>query len=213
MQFPKAARYINWSAALALITGIAIIYHRQRPSIDPRSITLPADGADHDALRIRLPALSLGSNVTEDNGIRLLQTRDALSLEGVIRAPVTPGSADLRLRWRDRLMIVPVTFFFDPSDSYVDGTPDFLRLHTAQDRQAFRAWFTLIAQGQLDQPNLPGAAPLRLSRNPACPRRTLAWRPPWGSRPILDRTIHLPANPFRRKPLPRPPRPIPSPGP
>jgi len=156
MQFPKAARYINWSAALALITGIAIIYHRQRPSIDPRSITLPADGADHDALRIRLPALSLGSNVTEDNGIRLLQTRDALSLEGVIRAPVTPGSADLRLRWRDRLMIVPVTFFFDPSDSYVDGTPDFLRLHTAQDRQAFRAWFTLIAQGQLDQPNLPG---------------------------------------------------------
>jgi uncharacterized protein len=154
MQFPKTARYICF-AALALITGIAILYHRQRPSIDPRSITLPADGAEHDALRIRIPALSLGSNVTEESGIRLLQTKDASLLEGVIRAPVTPGNANLHLRWRDRVMTVPVTFFFEPSDSYVDGTPDFLRLHAAQDRQAFRAWFTSIAEGQLNKPKLP----------------------------------------------------------
>jgi hypothetical protein len=31
---------------LALTTTIAILYHRQRPSIDPRSITLPADGEE-----------------------------------------------------------------------------------------------------------------------------------------------------------------------
>jgi uncharacterized protein YfaT (DUF1175 family) len=48
-----------------------------------------------------------------------------------------------------------VTFLLDPSDSYADGTPDFLRLHTAQDRQAFRGWFTSIAEGQADQPKLP----------------------------------------------------------
>src|SRR5580658_1058809 len=154
MHLPRAARSIGF-AALALTATIAILYHRQRPSIDPRSITLPADGAEHDALRIRLPALSLGSDVTRDTGIRLLQSKDPRSLEGVIRAPVTPGSANLQLRWRDRVMIVPVTYFFDPSDSYVDGTPDFLRLHTSQDRQAFRDWLVSIAEDQLDQPHLP----------------------------------------------------------
>jgi hypothetical protein len=41
---------------LALIgVGIAIIYSRQRLSIDPRQVTLPADGAEHPAFRIRLP--------------------------------------------------------------------------------------------------------------------------------------------------------------
>jgi uncharacterized protein YfaT (DUF1175 family) len=154
MHLTRAGRYAC-TAALALTAGIAILYHSQRLSIDPASITLPADGAEHDALRIRLPAFSLGSKVTEDRGIRLLQTKDPLSLEGMIRAPVNPGNANLHLRWRDRLMIVPVTYLFDPTDSYGDGTPDFLRLHASQDRQAFRAWFTTLAEGQLEQPKLP----------------------------------------------------------
>jgi uncharacterized protein len=154
MLFPKAARYIC-AAAVAVTTGIAILSYRQRPIIDPRFITLPADGAEHDALRIRLPTLSLGSTVSEHSSIRLLQTKDAHSLEGIVRSPVTPGKDNLRLRWRDHAMTIPVTYVFDPSDSYVDGTPDFLRLHTSQDRQAFRAWFTAIAEGQLDQPKLP----------------------------------------------------------
>src|SRR5580698_4605822 len=97
MHFPKAARYIC-IAALALAACIAILYHRQRPVIEPRSITLPADGAEHDALRIRLPALSFGSNVTADTGVRLLQSKDPLSLEGAIRTPVTPGKANLHLQ-------------------------------------------------------------------------------------------------------------------
>jgi uncharacterized protein len=154
MHFPKAARSIGFTA-LALTTTMAILYHRQRPSIDPRSITLPADGAEHDALRIRLPALSFGSNVTAGTGVRLLQTKDPLSLEGMIRAPVTPGKAKLHLQWRDHAMTILVTYVFDPSDSYGDGTPDFLRLHTSQDRQAFRDWSTSIAERQLDQPHLP----------------------------------------------------------
>jgi hypothetical protein len=154
MLFPKAARYIC-AATVALTTGIAILYYRQRPIIDPHSITLPADGAEHDALRIRLPTFSLGSNVTGDSGIRLLQTKGPRSLEGVIRSPVTQGKSNLHVRWRDHAMTIPVTYVFDPSDSDVDGTPDFLRLHTSQDRQAFRAWFVSIAEDQLDQPHLP----------------------------------------------------------
>jgi uncharacterized protein YfaT (DUF1175 family) len=38
-----------------------------------------------------------------------------------------------------------VHFTPDASDRFADGTPDFLRLHTATDRAAFRAWFTALA--------------------------------------------------------------------
>ncbi len=34
------------------------------------------------------------------------------------------------------------------TDRYADGTPDFLRLDSAADRQSFRRWFTLIAEYQ-----------------------------------------------------------------
>ena len=73
----------------------------------------------------------------------------------MLQSPVNPGHAELHLHWRRRLLRVPVTFVFDPTDTYSDGTPDFLRLHTTQDRQAFRSWFTAIAEHQADQPQLP----------------------------------------------------------
>jgi uncharacterized protein YfaT (DUF1175 family) len=34
----------------------------------------------------------------------------------------------------------------DPTDQFGDGTPDFLRLHDAGDRNAFRQWFTFLAE-------------------------------------------------------------------
>ena len=36
----------------------------------------------------------------------------------------------------------------ETSDSFGDGTPDFLRLADSTDRQAFRGWFTLLAESQ-----------------------------------------------------------------
>jgi uncharacterized protein len=149
--------------ALGLIAG-ATIYRCQRLSIEPSQITLPADGAEHNALRIHPPAswFGLDSTVTEDTGreqpLRLLESKDPSGrtiFEGVLLAPVTPGHLQLHLHWRHRTLHVPVSFVLDPSDSYGDGTPDFLRLHSAQDRQAFRAWFTSIADAQADQPTLP----------------------------------------------------------
>jgi uncharacterized protein len=40
----------------------------------------------------------------------------------------------------------------DAQDSFGDGTPDFLRLNSAPDQQAFRDWFTLIAEYQALRP-------------------------------------------------------------
>jgi uncharacterized protein len=148
--------------AFALIGScIALIYSRQRLSIEPQQVILPADGAEHEAFRFRLPTswFGLDESVTAGAdgpaGLRLLASKDPSGrtvIEGLLRAPVTPSHKEIPLLWRHRHVHVPVTFVFDPADSYGDGTPDFLRLHTAQDRQAFRAWFTAIAEEQADRP-------------------------------------------------------------
>jgi uncharacterized protein len=151
----RRSKWLAYAAVALALMGccIGFIYSRQRLSIDPQQLTLPADGAEHPAFRIRLPWPS--GTVTQDPNqapsLRLLESKDAL-IEGMLQAPVNPGHAQLHLRWRHRPYRIPVTFLFDSSDTYADGTPDFLRLHTTQDRQAFRAWFTTIAGHQADQP-------------------------------------------------------------
>jgi uncharacterized protein len=148
-------KWLLYAAVVLTLIGvcIAIRYTRQRLSIDPVQVTLPADGAEHPAFRIRLPGPS--GTVTQDTNqtptLRLLESEPAV-IEVMLQSPVNPGQLQLHLHWRHRLFRIPVTFVFDPSDTYSDGTPDFLRLHTTQDRQAFRAWFTAIAEHQADQP-------------------------------------------------------------
>jgi uncharacterized protein len=152
----RTIRCISWLLPAVLIIAILfVLYHHQRPTLEPRTITLPADGAEHNALLIHLPTLSLSGSLTAEPGIRLLQTKDPSQQNALIQSPVNPGSGELHLHWRNQTLILPITFTFDPQDSFSDGTPDFLRLHTTQDRKAFRTWFTFIAESQLTQPNLP----------------------------------------------------------
>jgi uncharacterized protein len=68
------------------------------------------------------------------------------------------------------------------SDSYGDGTPDFLRLTDPADQAAFRRWFTLIAQYQAVRPKteVPAeitdcASLLRYSYREALKRHNEAW--------------------------------------
>ena len=66
-----------------------------------------------------------------------------------VRAGVLPGEAKLRLTaagFEPREITLQSTL--DVSDSVGDGTPDFLRLHDASDRAAFRRWFTLLAEAE-----------------------------------------------------------------
>jgi uncharacterized protein len=151
-------RRSEWLAYTAIafaltLACVAFIYCHQRLRIEPGQLTLPADGAEHVAFRVRLPWPS--GNVTQDTNqtpiLRLLESDQAV-IEGIVQSPVSPGQAQLHLQWRHRLFRIPATFVFDPSDTYSDGTPDFLRLHSTQDRQAFRAWFISIAEHQADQP-------------------------------------------------------------
>jgi uncharacterized protein YfaT (DUF1175 family) len=69
----------------------------------------------------------------------------------------------------------------DLNDSFGDGTPDFLRLADSSDRQAFRGWFTLLAEAQfLSGRKLPReiqdcASLLRYSYREALRRHDSAW--------------------------------------
>jgi len=70
----------------------------------------------------------------------------------------------------------------DLQDRFGDGTPDFLRLDAPPDQQAFRRWFTLIAEYQALRPpaDVPGeiddcAALLRYSYRNALRDHDAAW--------------------------------------
>ncbi len=219
MRFPRAI----WLAILTLgLVALAFLtYHHQRLIIDPTQITLSADGAEHDAFRIRVPPSLFSGTVTEDTRggpkLRLLESKDSSGhnvLDGIVQAPVTPSQVELHLRWRHTNFLVPVTFLFDPSDTFNDGTPDFLRLHTSQDRQAFRGWFISIAEAQLDQPKLPPeiddcAALLRFAYREALHAHDETWlsrHPTESPQPSISQYVYpqtpLGANLFRVRPGP-----------
>jgi len=70
-----------------------------------------------------------------------------------IRGGVLPGRIRLRIAFQNasaaeaELESVPFV-----RDTAQDGTPDFLRLDDERDRQAFRRWFTWLAEAQYFQP-------------------------------------------------------------
>jgi uncharacterized protein YfaT (DUF1175 family) len=183
------ARYRLTILSIFILLGCAGLYVRherraQRLLIEPSSLTLPADGGVHTAFYLRianagsLSAKKIGVNLTN---LRLLQVK-ANEVEGELRAPVMPQEQRLRLSFRKQTILVPVTFVPDDKDSYGDGTPDFLRLHSEEDRQAFRAWFSAIAEAKAIEPTdqLPPeiddcAALLRYAYREAFHNHEAAW--------------------------------------
>ncbi len=82
----------------------------------------------------------------------------ANATEIAMRATVVPGERNVRLSYNGRSFPIRIMFDSTSEDSAGDGTPDFLRLHTAEDRSAFRRWFTALAEAAADLPTnkLPG---------------------------------------------------------
>jgi hypothetical protein len=65
------------------------------------------------------------------------------------RSGVQPGDAELEIRARgNRVARVSFSLKLAPGDRHRDGTPDFLRLDSQADREAFRRWFVLLAESQ-----------------------------------------------------------------
>ena len=156
MNLPLSARSAGVLAASAIVVaglGAMLTHRHDGIVVEPKKIVLPADGRTHMALRVR--AKSGGPLRVEDlqgsgSGLSLRAASDT-AVEGLVQSPVLPGSSQIRLLRRGHSVMVPITFVFDPTDSYGDGTPDFLRLHTAEDQRAFRSWFTMLAERASEQ--------------------------------------------------------------
>lgn len=175
--------------ASMVVLCISTACRERRPTV--LDISLPntqviADG--HSSLRLQLRAKGDDSEARELT-VKLLTENGhgQASVEGspatlVYRAGVLPGTVTMQVSGK---YVSPATVTIaavpDYSDSFGDGTPDFLRLDSVTDRQAFRHWFTAIAERQVFAgPQLPAeindcAALLRYSFREALRRHDAAW--------------------------------------
>jgi uncharacterized protein YfaT (DUF1175 family) len=144
------------AAVVAISSGI----ERRRLPV-PRLIFQPsrivADGYDTATLVIEsaaasTPAVSVVGNphaaTVED------VTGEPGKWQAHIRAGVLPGHIRLRVAFQNapaaEAELESLPFLRDTAQ---DGTPDFLRLDDERDRQAFRRWFTWLAEAQYFQPS------------------------------------------------------------
>jgi len=152
-------RWVAVSCVLVVVGGVcAFTVHRALlPAelvVRVAQTSLPADGFSSTELTIR------SSNGHELRGLQLQVeaphelTVESLSMSGdaataTLQSGVLPGEAKLRIT-APGFATREVTLHTQPDygDSVGDGTPDFLRLHDPADRQAFRRWFTLLAEAQ-----------------------------------------------------------------
>lgn len=161
----RRSRQVVLLALAAGLLGIAAVWvlkaRREKLVVSSGRVVLPADGAEHQGVEARL---SRGGDLGADE-LRLsagdLATRVVATspqrLVVEVRSPVNAGAAMLKLGYRGTKSQVAVQFVADDGDSVGDGTPDFLRLHGAGDRAAFRAWFAALADtaATLSARNLP----------------------------------------------------------
>lgn len=133
--------------AIAFIALAALRLTRSRLELQPLATTLPADGAFHPVAHLRLThgqALS-PADVSTSGPLAHLLSESPGTLTLAVQSPVRPGTRTVALHYRDSTRTLTLHFAPDYRDSFGDGTPDFLRLHTSADRAAFRAWFTTLA--------------------------------------------------------------------
>jgi uncharacterized protein YfaT (DUF1175 family) len=140
--------------------GLAILAVRARRGWGDRLIvsserpTLPADGREHLVAEIRrrsAATLEAADIHSPTEGVRLVDGKDG-RVEALLFAPVNPGERVLGLDWRGTEKRIAVTFVFSAADSFADGTPDFLRLHSVEDQRAFRSWFSGLAEDAAGKP-------------------------------------------------------------
>jgi len=155
--------------------------------IDAPSSEVFADGRSQVRLPIRvvrgpqpeIQHLQIRVLASSGHGEATLQSSP---LAVVYRAGVLPGTVMLSVSGSNlKSAAVGVASLPDARDTFGDGMPDFLRLDSVTDRQAFRHWFTAIAEheaaagSQLPKEIKDCAALLRYSYREALRRHDGAW--------------------------------------
>lgn len=127
--------------------------HRDSIVLKADTQVLPADGVSF--ARLTIVGLAAKPILKVREGPRHLHI-DSLARTGDVwqanvRAGVLPGRATVEAENAALLFEVKPAY----ADRERDGTPDFLRLDAVQDRQAFRRWFTFLAESQYFRSPLP----------------------------------------------------------
>ena len=146
--------------------------------------SLPADGRIHRALLLKLtdgkPPLTQDLRVWGFDA-RVVTDGPGAVLE--VLSPVNPSDGRATVIYKGRRTHIALHFVPSFQDSFGDGMPDFLRLHSADDRMAFRSWFATLADeaAALPHEKLPReiddcAALLRWSYRGALHAHDEAWQ-------------------------------------
>lgn len=136
------------TASVLAVGGFFALRHERdaRLTLTPAQISLPADGREH---LVRLSG-KIGARAVDAGSLRFNDASvEARGGEAWVAPEVMPGVERIVVR-SGRARPAMLVLKREPSDvdSFGDGTPDFLRLHTAADRRAFRNWFTWLAEMQ-----------------------------------------------------------------
>ena len=148
--------WLAWASIAGAVAAVGLWARREaytpvRVAVAPSEIR--ADGYSIAAVRIEgggpgRPRVTVDSRKAVLAGISGADGR----WEARLRAGIEPGRARVQVSFAG----VPgasaeLTTFLDTRDGLEDGTPDFLRLDDERDRQAFRRWFTYLAEAQYFQ--------------------------------------------------------------
>jgi uncharacterized protein YfaT (DUF1175 family) len=194
----------RWLAVLAVLTVAAVlgaftIHRALSPAgfvIETTPSALPADGFSSTEIKLHsstgrdLGGLRVDIDDPRHASVESVAIRGD-SADVTVRAGVMHGETKLRFEAAGfESQQLKLKTVLDASDSVGDGTPDFLRLHDATDRAAFRRWFTFLAESEYYRHQLAGeiddcAALLRYSYREALRRHDSAWA----------RAVALPAAP------------------
>jgi uncharacterized protein YfaT (DUF1175 family) len=129
---------------------------------DPARGSLPADGREHLVAKFKarhhlsLKAAQLHLSGAQAASLRLEDLPDG-RVALYLRTAVIPGRLRIGVVGRGSNIAIPVTLVPDNQDGFGDGSPDWMRLHSASDRQAFRLWFIALADRAADAE--PGQLP------------------------------------------------------
>jgi hypothetical protein len=147
------ARHLKCPAAVTCLLFLLLVLigqtgcqRREHLTITEINATLPADGRLH---RAALLGLASGDRLHPEKvsikGMNAQAFPDGAGAVVQLISPVNPGQQSVALEYQG--MSSTITFRFEPdaTDLYGDGTPEFLRLHSPGDRNAFRSWFAALA--------------------------------------------------------------------
>jgi uncharacterized protein YfaT (DUF1175 family) len=168
----------RWIAGLVVVLLIvavgALLLARHRAQqflVRPVAALLPADGRERAVLRVvrldggplragEITAEMVAERSRNDLGVaRVAQAGKAV--EVWMLSPVTVGERRVRVRWGRQSLVDTVRFAASEADSFGDGMPDALRLHSAEDRAAFRQWFWRLAEMQAELPEAERAGEIQ----------------------------------------------------